>query len=142
MMNVDNALADFQLIEYKVVEFDLQNLLINKTETINVNYNINFDHSEVEKNGEFYVSILNFKIKINGYNEEFLSEKFNISFSISGAFSGKVEKLNLDTFEKMLDLNGVALLSQISRSYISTITNLSGMPTINLPMINFNKLSK
>ena len=36
----------------------------------------------------------------------------------------------------MLEVNGTATLSQISRAYIISVTSLSGMHTINLPMVN------
>ena len=51
-------------------------------------------------------------------------------------FTGNKEIEN-KKFEEMLKYNGASILSQIIRAYIITNTSLSGMPTINLPMINF-----
>jgi hypothetical protein len=43
----------------------------------------------------------------------------------------------------MLELNGVATLSQLCRAYILSISALSGIsPTIKLPMINVLSLRK
>ena len=42
----------------------------------------------------------------------------------------------------MLGVNGTATLSQISRAYIISVTSLSGMPPINLPMVNIYAMKK
>ena len=56
-------------------------------------------------------------------------------------FSGNKE-IEKEKFEEMLKYNGASTLSQIIRAYIITNTSLSGMPTINLPMINFVEFFK
>lgn len=52
------------------------------------------------------------------------------------------EGINKKEFEEMLKYNGATTLSQIARAYIISNTSLSGMPTINLPMINFVEFFK
>ncbi|WP_231968927.1 hypothetical protein [Thermoanaerobacterium sp. RBIITD] len=41
----------------------------------------------------------------------------------------------------MIELNGLTTLSQLSRTYILTVTSLSGInPPVKLPMVNIFKL--
>jgi len=60
-----------------------------------------------------------------------------------GIFECNKNALNKEDFMNMLIVNGVSTLIQISRSYITAITALSGFEKpINLPMINVFELNK
>ena len=62
---------------------------------------------------------------------------FSISLAMEGAFVGNPELLSIDKFKDMLELNGVITLSQISRSFLISVTSQSGInPPVRLPMIN------
>jgi hypothetical protein len=62
---------------------------------------------------------------------------------MEGIFVGNPQKLNIEQFKEMLELNGVATLSQLCRAYILSISALSGIsPAIKLPMINVLSLRK
>ena len=75
---------------------------------------------------------------------------FKVDLKMEGLFLGNPEKLTIDNFKDMVELNGVATLSQLSRSYIMSVSALSGItPVIKVPMINIfslrekkNKMSK
>ena len=52
---------------------------------------------------------------------------------MEGIFVGNPQKLNIEQFKEMLELNGVATLSQLCRAYILSISALSGIsPAIKL----------
>lgn len=73
------------------------------------------------------------KLKIKPKSKE--EEIATINLIIGGVFYSTIE--NKKDFEKLLKENGIATLSQIARSYIIANTALSGMPTIDIPLINF-----
>ena len=45
-----------------------------------------------------------------------------------------------EEFEEMLKLNGATTLSHLIRSYIYTVTGLSGITNIVTPMVDYTKL--
>ena len=56
---------------------------------------------------------------------------------------GFFEGYNYDSkeeFEEMLKLNGATTLSHLIRSYIYTVTGLSGITNIVTPMVDYTKL--
>ena len=76
--------------------------------------------------------------------------KYDVDLMVDEKESGKIilvmnalfkveEKINEKDFEEKLKIDGATTLSHLCRAYISTTTALSGMPTINMPLINFNQ---
>ena len=76
--------------------------------------------------------------------------KYDVDLIVDEKESGKIilvmnalfkveEKINEKDFEEKLKIDGATTLSHLCRAYISTATALSGMPTINMPLINFNQ---
>ncbi len=76
--------------------------------------------------------------------------KYDVDLMVDEKESGKIilvmnalfkveEKINEKDFEEKLKIDGATTLSHLCRAYISTATALSGMPTINMPLINFNQ---
>lgn len=60
-----------------------------------------------------------------------------------GKFLGNKNSLKREDFMKMLELNGVVALSQLTRSYVLSATALAGInPPVRLPMINIYQLKK
>lgn len=136
MINSKKILADFQFIGNRVEQFRIETKDIQITEsraqiTTDFDYNIK-EIKKLEDNffGRIeFITIIRAKVK-----NAFL---FKISLSMEGAFIGNSSKLNLEKFHEMLELNGLVTLSQLSRSYILSVTALSGInPPVKLPMIN------
>ncbi|MDV3429200.1 MAG: preprotein translocase subunit SecB, partial [Bacillota bacterium] len=128
--------ADFQFIGSRVGQFKIETKDIQITEsrtqiTTDFDYNI----KEVKKLEDNYFGCIEFMTIIKAkVKNTFL---FKINLSMEGAFTGNSSKLTLEKFQEMLELNGLVTLSQLSRSYILSVTALSGInPPVKLPMIN------
>ena len=140
-MKINKIMADFQFLNNKVIEFSIQNSLLNtKDKVIKVDYDMDYEIVIFNKVEDGYLGIVDFIVKLTGKIEE--SESFKIHLKMRGYFIGSKSKLSIDKFKEMLGVNGTATLSQISRAYIISVTSLSGMPPINLPMVNIYAMKK
>lgn len=63
----------------------------------------------------------------------------NIDITMRGFFEG-YNCNSKEEFEEMLKLNGATTLSHLTRSYIYTVTGLSGITNIVTPMVDYTKL--
>lgn len=139
-MNVNKVMADFQLLQTRVSECSIvtkpieSNGIAAKLE-YNLDYNIlNITEEENSFTGDVEF-IIEAKAKIKN------SLLFKIYFKIEGVFEGNRKILDRESFIKMIELNGVASLSQLSRSYIISTTALFGLnPPVRLPMANIVRL--
>lgn len=140
-MNTDKIMADFQFLNNKVIEFTIENSLLNiKDKVIKVNFDMDYDIVSCNEVEDGYLGVVDFIVNSIGKIEE--SESFKIHLKMRGNFIGFKRNLNMDKFKEMLEVNGAATLSQISRAYITSTTSLSGMPSINLPMVNIYAMKK
>lgn len=131
---MNNIKANIQLLDNYIKEFEIK--LENKipeTEEYELGISISFEIDRIEEKEEKLGQVtMIYTIDINK-KEEKLGK---IHLVMQALFTGNKEIEN-KKFEEMLKYNGASILSQIIRAYIITSTSLSGMPTINLPMINF-----
>lgn len=140
-MNTDKIMADFQFLNNKVIEFTIENSLLNiKDKVIKVDFDMDYDIVSCNEVEDGYLGVVDFIVNSIGKIEE--SESFKIHLKMRGNFIGFKRNLNMDKFKEMLEVNGAATLSQISRAYITSTTSLSGMPSINLPMVNIYAMKK
>ncbi|WP_077368807.1 protein-export chaperone SecB [Anaerosalibacter sp. Marseille-P3206] len=140
-MKTNKIMADFQFLNNKVIEFSIQNSLSNtKDKVIKVDYDMDYEIVSCNELEDGYLGIVDFIVNLTGKIEE--SESFKIHLKMRGNFIGSKSKLSIDKFKEMLEVNGTATLSQISRAYITSVTSLSGMPPINLPMVNIYAMMK
>lgn len=140
-MKTDKIMADFQFLNNKVIEFSIENNLLNiKDKVIKVNFDMDYDIVSCNEVEDGYLGVVDFIVNSIGKIEE--SESFKIHLKMRGNFIGFKRNLNMDKFKEMLEVNGAATLSQISRAYITSTTSLSGMPSINLPMVNIYAMKK
>lgn len=140
-MKTDKIMADFQFLNNKVIEFSIENSLLNiKDKVIKVNFDMDYDIVSCNEVEDGYLGVVDFIVNSIGKIEE--SESFKIHLKMRGNFIGFKRNLNMDKFKEMLEVNGAATLSQISRAYITSTTSLSGMPSINLPMVNIYAMKK
>lgn len=140
-MEVDKIMADFQFLNNKIIEFSINNSpLKTKEKEIKVSYNMDYEIVICNEVEDGYIGIIDFIVDLTGKIEE--SEAFKIHLKIRGNFIGSKNNLSMDKFKEMLEVNGTATLSQITRAYITSVTSLSGMPTINLPMANIYAMKK
>ncbi|MCK9267817.1 MAG: preprotein translocase subunit SecB [Alkaliphilus sp.] len=140
-MKTEKIMAAFQFVNNKVVEFLIQNKLLSKKgETVKIDAGIDYEIIDCNKIKDGYLGVVDFIVDLRGKTEE--DELFNIHLKMRGNFVGSGDKLTIDKFREMLEVNGTATLSQISRAYIISVTSLSGMHPVNLPMINIYEMKK
>lgn len=125
-INLENYIVDY--INYKINE-DYRG------ENDSLDIKISFDHSiEIDE-------ILNkARIKIGCYIfKDFKQAPFNLDLSITGYFKYDSE-CSIEEVEKLILINGIAILFPYLRAMITTITSNSGYLPIIIPTININKL--
>lgn len=87
-----------------------------------------------------HLGIVDLIVDLEGQIDE--NEIFKIHLRMKGKFVGSKNKLTLSKFREMLEINGTATLSQIARAYLISVSTLSGMVSINLPMVNIYAMKK
>lgn len=141
-MEEKNVQAIFQLQDSFVKEFsiDVSKKIEHKSD-MNINGQLGFKIDNIREDEKKYIGQIEL---INDLKLELENEECGkIHIIIIGLFIGeKSEKYSKSNFEDMLKINGATTLSHLVRSYIYTITGLSGMPQISTPMINFVEFFK
>lgn len=138
---MENIKANIQLLDNYIKEYEMRlEGKIEEESKVELNCSISFGIAKIEEKEE--------KEKIGQidmtYIIDIVQDKKSIGkirLVMQALFSGNKE-IEKEKFEEMLKYNGASTLSQIIRAYIITNTSLSGMPTINLPMINFVEFFK
>lgn len=140
-MRMNDIVADFQFQNNMVLEFSMQNYLLNiKDKAIKIDYGMDYKIISCSETEENYLGNVDFIVNLTGKTED--NDAFNIYLKMRGIFIGSKNKLSIDKFKGMLEINGTATLSQISRAYITSVTSLSGLPPVNLPMVNIYAMKK
>ena len=130
-----NIKAQFQLLDNFVREYNIKlNGKINEGNEIEINCNLGFGMQDIREEENRNLGQVQLVYDITLIKEK--EEIGKIKLLIEGLFEGNKE-LGKEKFEEMLKYNGASTLSQIARAYIISNTSLGGMPTINVPMINF-----
>lgn len=140
-MDTKKIMADFQFLNNKVIKFSMENnLLDTKKKPIKVDFDIDYEVIRCDEVDEGYYGTIHFIVNLTGNIEE--SEMFKIHLKMGGNFIGSKNSLDIDKFGEMLEVNGTATLSQITRAYLTSVTSLSGIPPIILPMVNIYAMKK
>ena len=136
MINSKEILADFQFVANRISQFSLDTKDIeSKGAKAQVSVDFDYDILQLEEEEERYFSIIEFTVQVKAKVKNAVI--FRINLKIQGIFIGNPQKLTLERFKEMLELNGVSTLSQLCRAYILSVSALSGInPPIKLPMIN------
>ncbi|KRQ86534.1 hypothetical protein ABG79_01743 [Caloramator mitchellensis] len=142
MIDSNNILADFQFAGSRVSNFSLETKQVSKkNERVNLSYEFDYNILNIEEDEEKFFGIIEFLVCVKAKAKN--SILFKINLTIEGAFVGNKGKMNNVDFERMLKINGTTMLSQLSRSYILSVSALSGInPPVKLPMINIFSLVK
>ncbi|ABP66250.1 hypothetical protein Csac_0627 [Caldicellulosiruptor saccharolyticus DSM 8903] len=142
MIDIDMIKADFQIISSRVVKFELETRDWNEEkENISVSNNYDYEIIKLEENEQLYYGVLHFKSYFTAKVKNKLLFKVNIIYE--GAFIGKKEKLGMQDFKNMLELNGIVTLAHLTRAYVISCTALAGFnPPVRLPLINIHKLKE
>lgn len=140
-MDTNRVLADFQFLDNKVVKFHIENNSPNtRNKTVKINYDMDYEIISCEELEDTHLGIVDLIVDLEGQIHE--NEIFKIHLRMKGKFAGSKNKLTLSKFREMLEINGTATLSQIARAYLISVSTLSGMVSINLPMVNIYAMKK
>lgn len=139
-MDIKSAIADFQFLANRVSKFFYEVADIDiKDEKAKINYNMDYNILNINENENNFVGKLEYitDIKAN-INEDIF---FTIQLVMEGIFIGNKKELSENDFKNRMELNGIATLSHLSRSYIIAATSLAGMnPPVKTPMANIHML--
>ena len=136
MVDGKEVMADFQFIGNRVNSFSMETKLIEtKGKKVVPDFQYDYTVCECDEANGKYFGIIEFivhaKAKVGKIN------LFKIDLTMEGAFIGNPDALTKERFEEMLEQNGIVTLSQISRSFLLSVTSQSGInPPVRLPMIN------
>lgn len=137
---MNNTMAKIQLLDKYVKEFKMTlKGKIDETSKTDVNCSLSFGIININAMENKMIGQIQMLYDIQLLKKE--EEIGNIYLDIQALFEGEGD-ITKEQFEEMLKFNGAPALSQIARAYIISNTALSGMPTINLPMINFVEFFK
>lgn len=136
MINSKQILADFQFIGNRVDDFKLETKDIHNIDSrANITTEYDYNIKEVKKLDDKFFGRIEFTTLIKAKIKNSLL--FRINLTMEGAFIGNPVKLTEEKFGEMMELNGLVTLSQLSRSYVLSVSALSGInPPVKLPMIN------
>ena len=135
---MNNCEANFQMLNYYISNstFEVINNTI-KNEKLNLNIQVNFSNLIEDENGIRAELILKNIINVTDNNDNL---KVVINIEIRGVFNGK--NMDDNTFMEYMKHSGTPVLSQYIRSYVSSISALSGIEIVNLPLINYVEFFK
>lgn len=141
-MELKNTIANFQFIANRISSFTLETKDVDlKGEKIKANYDIDYNITEIKEDEKLFIGKLEYTVVIKAKVKNKIL--FKIQLAMEGIFSGGKNKLSEEDFKNMIELNGIATLSHLSRAYILSATSLAGInPPVKLPMINIHLLRK
>jgi len=91
-MKINKIMADIQFLDNKVIEFTIENKLLNtKKKVINVNYDMDYEIVNCVEAEDGYFGIVDFTVNLTGKIDE--NEAFKIHLKKRGSFIGSKEKL-------------------------------------------------
>lgn len=152
MNSINNIIADFQNIKYKILYSKVD--FINENDIANpANYDYALDYEVVSSKLEkldyeegmidFYSGEIKFYLKLYDIsNQKYKNPNFKnivpfIEIVSIGNFVGNANALDKEMFDRMLVQNGLTYLSQIVRVHLLAITSTIGISgNFALPMIN------
>lgn len=128
--------ADFQFRGNRVKLFSLETKIADtKGKKVSAEFQFDYNVNQCDEDDGKYFGIIEFIV--HGKAKAGRSNLFKFELTMEGAFVGKPEALTIERFKQMLEQNGIVTLSQISRSFLLSVTSQSGInPPVMLPMIN------
>ena len=142
MINSTEIKADFQLIANRVSKSAIEiNDIEDQDSKARISAKFDYNILKIEEQEGKLIGNLEFLTEIRAKVGRRIL--FKIAVNMEGVFIGNPNKLDKDKFIVMLELNGAATLSQFTRTYIFSISALSGInPAVKMPMINILEMRK
>lgn len=138
--SINSSITNFQYVTGILEYIKLENTALHIDDKSD--RKIDMDYGDIlikQKEDDLYGEIsLTLSLKVHNSDDRGL----NIDYKFKGLFTSKQSE-DEDEFRELLKTNGLAVLYSMARANISTFSSLSGVQTINIPMINvYNYVSK
>ncbi|PKM74999.1 MAG: hypothetical protein CVU92_03670 [Firmicutes bacterium HGW-Firmicutes-17] len=139
-MNIQNAIADLQLVGTSVRKINLKNSLtvFFDDDTVQKRFDLKSHIGNVSKQESCFWGnvVLNLNVAISDNEDEGADPALSLEFEIEGAFTYQGD--DESDFKELLEINGSATVYSIARSMVTTISSQSfNGDKIILPMLNF-----
>lgn len=131
--------ANIQLIDSYIKESSIQIYKKNYTKST-LEMEIEVQISEIKKQDNELSAELRLSNHITINDKENNEKVVEINVKMAGIFTGN--NLNENEFQEFIKYSGTPVLSQSIRAYVMSVSALSGVETIRLPMINFVEFFK
>ena len=131
---MEKSIADLQLLDNYVSKFsiDIFNKISHSAE-MDIDVNVGFCIVNIDEENSIGQIELTYDIEVTEKNKNIST----ISLVMNALFhTGK--KIDKKNFENLLKYRGAPILSNLCIAYINSVTTLSGIPAINMPIIDFN----
>ena len=123
--------APIQFLNFIVIE---SHIVFNKTADFKIDINFN-------PKGTVYKSLNQFKLQLSVDIKD-VDGNFNINLVADSIFSYPEDADITSYMESFFIINVPAIIFPYIRAYISSLTALSGMPTLNLPTLNLSQVGE
>jgi preprotein translocase subunit SecB len=123
--------APIQFLTFKVIE---SHIVFNKTADFKIDININ-------PKGTVFKSLNQFNLQLFVDIKD-VDDNFKINIVTDSIFSYPEDADIASYMESLFIVNAPAIIFPYIRAYISSLTALSGMPTLNLPTLNLSQVGE
>ncbi len=139
MKNIEKYMSDMQFIGSSIKSLEINNDFVVFPEKSNKMFDVIYERISIDKRDERKNGIIRLDVKVQLSEDE---RNCNVHLIIEGCFNISSD-VSDDDFEKILAINGRALLYSVSRAYITTISSIAfANGSIVLPMMNFVEADK
>lgn len=138
-MKSKDIIADFQFMGNRVSKLVLDTRIIAGKGRAEVSFDFDYQVKDLVEDESHFLGII--QLIVNAKAKVKNKILYKIDLEMEGAFTGNAEKLGIEKFTEMLEMNGLITLLHISRAYLLSVTAQSGInPPVKMPMVNVLKL--
>jgi len=128
---MSTEIAQIQFLNFTVRE---SHIIFNKLSDFKIDININ-------PKGFVFKSLNQFKLQLS-VNIKDIDDNFNINLITDAIFSYPENAELANYMDSLFVVNAPAIVFPYIRAYVSGLTALSGMPTLNLPTLNLSNVGE
>lgn len=132
-ISIKNSITNFQYLKGIVEYVKIENTATHISNNSNKNIDMDYDDIIINKKESNLYGQISLILLIKVHNDD--ASGISLNYKIKGLFVSE-DAENEKEFEDMLKTNGLAVLYSMARAHISTFTSLSGLESVNIPMIN------
>ena len=140
-MDIDNVVSQFQLWQSNVLEFSFNNneLIIANDNDIKRVFDVDYSVIYIDERDGFRIGAVELTVSVTRSHNT-IDNEFRLNIRLNGVYTAP-NTVPLNTFQSMLELNGVTALYSLARGRVSALSSLCyPSEPIDLPMINIARL--